>query len=237
MFQFKKTILTLSILSVFALAYGRDASIAAYKQAQAKTYEDEQGKVDAIMGAMESGKTEELIRLVGKEKRIRPTTIETFKPLLDARVLDSNEKDPSKFITSRNGSSISCIAVESVAKMKQIVLERNLSTIAIDEAQFFDKKEIMEFVHEMLALHKRIIISGLDLDFRGETFGAMGDLAALADTVTKLPAICAVCGKDTYCITQRIVDGKPAHYNDQIFEIGDQQYEPRCRNCHVVLRD
>lgn len=190
-----------------------------------------------IVGSMCSGKTEALIAAASKFVIANPCLIGIFKPCLDTRVLVNNEKDPSIYITSRNGGSIKCIAVGDVAEMKKIVIEKNYAVIAIDEAQFFHKQELILFVHEMLALRKKIIISGLDLDFRSETFGAMGDLLALADEVIKLTAICTECCSDTYCITQRIIDGKPAHYNDPIIMVGDIEYKPRCRNCHVIRKD
>ncbi len=190
-----------------------------------------------ICGSMCSGKTEGLILCASRFLMANPFLIGIFKPCLDNRVLANNEKDPSRFISSRNGSSIECISVIDVAAMKAIVLEKGYAVIAIDEAQFFNKEELIVFVREMLALNKKIIISALDLDFRAEPFGAMGDLLALADEVIKLSAICTECGSDTYCITQRIIDGKPAHYNDPIIMVGDIQYTPRCRNCHVIRRD
>lgn len=195
------------------------------------------GSLTVYCGSMCSGKSEETIRFASRQCVANPKIIGVFKPALENKRLTNNDKDPLKFITSRNGGSISCIAVANVAEMKRIINENNYSIIAIDEAQFFDKQELIDFVHQMLTLNKKIIIFGLDLDFRGETFGAMGELLALADEVIKLKAICACCGQDTYCITQRIIDGIPAHYNDPIVMIGASQYEARCRNCHVIRRD
>lgn len=193
-----------------------------------------------IVGSMCSGKTEAFIAEASKYLIANPELIGIFKPNLDDRVLANNEKDPAMFIASRNGSSIKCTAVVDVAAMKKIVMEKNHAVIAIDEGQFFNKEDLMTFVHEMLALHKKIIISGLDLDFRAETFGAMGDLLALADEVVKLTAICTECGCDTYCITQRMIDGKPAHYNDPVVMVDNNKivhYEPRCRSCHIIRKD
>lgn len=190
-----------------------------------------------IVGSMCSGKTEAFIAETSKYLIANSDLIGIFKPNLDTRILVNNEKDPSQFITSRNGASIKCTAVIDVAEMKKIILEKKYAVIAIDEAQFFNKEELLKFVHEMLALHKKIIISGLDLDFRAETFGAMGDLLALADEVIKMTAICTQCGSDTYCITQRIIDGQPAHYNDPIIMVGDIEYKPCCRNCHIIRKD
>ena len=195
------------------------------------------GSIEVYCGSMCSGKTEEAIRFISRQLIANPKIIGVFKPLLDNRKLENNEKDPSLFIASRNGGSISCTAIADVAEMKEIALNNSYSIIAIDEAQFLNKQDLLEFIHEMLSFGKRIVIFGLDLDFRGKTFGAMGEILALADKVTKLTAICSVCGQDTYCITQRIIDGNPAHYNDPIIMVGDQQYEPRCRKCHIVRKD
>src|SRR3990167_3770698 len=128
------------------------------------------GSLHLHVGSMCSGKTEVLIADASKYINANPELIGIFKPNLDTRVLANNEKDPSVFIASRNGSSIKCKAVANVAEMKKTILEKNYVVIAIDEAQFFNKEELITFVHEMLALHKKIIISGLDLDFRAETF-------------------------------------------------------------------
>ncbi|MBV8661200.1 MAG: thymidine kinase [Candidatus Dependentiae bacterium] len=195
------------------------------------------GSLTVYCGSMYSGKTEEAIRFISRQLIANPKIIGVFKPLLDNRKLANNEKDPSKFITSRNGGSVGCIAVAEVAEMKKIIHENNYTIIAIDEAQFFDKQELIKFVHEMLILDKKIIIFGLDLDFKGETFGAMGELLALADQVIKLTAVCSGCGQDTYCITQRIINGVPAHYNDPLIVVGTSQYEPRCRKCHIIRKD
>ena len=223
MFNLKKIVL-LSIMTILSTA--------------TQTFTTSQsGYLHLFVGSMCSGKTEALIAEASKYLIANPELIGIFKPNLDDRVLANNVKDPSVFITSRNGSSIKCISVVDVAEMKKIVLEKNYAVIAIDEAQFFNKEELIKFIHEMLALNKKIIISGLDLDFRAETFGAMGDLLALADQVTKLTAICTECGSDTYCITQRIIDGKPAHYNDPIIMVGDIEYKPRCRSCHIIRKD
>lgn len=187
-------------------------------------------------GSMCSGKSEEIIRVTGRQQIANPSIIGVFKPCIDNRWLQDNEADPILHITSRNGGSIPCIAVADVAQMKQIVLARHYTIIAIDEAQFFHKIDLINFVQEMLALGKKIIIFGLDLDFRGEPFGAMGDLLAMADKVVKLTAICSCCGNDTYCITQRIINGKPAAYDDPIIMVGNSEYEPRCRRCHIIRK-
>lgn len=195
------------------------------------------GSLIVYCGSMCSGKTEEAIRVVSRQFIANAKIMGVFKPLLDDRKLANNEKDPALFIASRNGGSVGCTGVADVAAMRKLVINNGYTIIAIDEAQFFEKQSLLAFIHEMLALNKKIIIFGLDLDFRGETFGAMGDLLAMADHVTKLTAVCSGCGQDTYCITQRIIDGIPAHYNDPLIMVGASQYVPRCRNCHIVRKD
>lgn len=218
MYSLNKIFLSLSIFFCTASAYSA-------------------GSLTVYCGSMCSGKTEEAIRVVSRQFIANAKIMGVFKPLLDDRKLANNEKDPALFIASRNGGSVACTGVVDVAEMKKIVLKNSYTIIAIDEAQFFNKQELLAFVHEMLALNKKIIIFGLDLDFRGETFGAMGELLALADQVVKLTAVCSHCGQDTYCITQRIIDGIPAHYNDPLIMVGASQYVPRCRTCHIVRRD
>lgn len=188
-------------------------------------------------GSMCSGKTEEAIRFVSRQFIANPKIIGVFKPSLDDRKLSDNEKDPLRFIASRNGGSINCTAVHDVSDIEALVELHNYSIIVLDEAQFFNKEGLLTFVHKMLSLDKKIVVFGLDLDFKGETFGAMGELLAMADEVNKLTAICSCCGRDVYCITQRIIDGRPAHYNDPIIMVGASQYEPRCRKCHVIRKD
>ena len=101
---------------------------------------------------------------------------------------------------------------------------------------------------DKLALNKVLIMDGAmgtmvqkykleELDFRGEPFGPMPELLAFADHVFKLKAICNSCGDDTFCLSQRLIDGKPAHYNDPLIVVGASQYEPRCRKCHIIRKD
>jgi thymidine kinase len=188
-----------------------------------------------ICGSMASGKSDEFIRWSRRRMVASPDEVCVFKHVWDNRVLNDNNADPATHVSSRSGSSIKCIGVLTTTEMENIIQEHNYSTIAIDEAQFFDKNELLAFVRRMLSQKKDVIVAGLDLDFRGETFGAMGDLLALADTVVKLKAICSVCKQDKYCITQRTIDGKPAYYQDPIVMVGESDYTPRCRDCHTVI--
>ena len=188
-----------------------------------------------ICGSMASGKSDEFIRWSRRRMIANPGEVGIFKHAWDDRVLNDNQVDPTTHVSSRSGSSIQCIPVHDVNQMQSIIEKHNYSTVAIDEAQFFEKSSLLAFVHKMLHLKKDVIVAGLDLDFKGETFGAMGDLLALADEVVKLKAICSVCKQDKYCITQRMIDGKPAYYQDPIVMVGESAYEARCRDCHHVI--
>lgn len=195
------------------------------------------GSLVMICGSMCSGKTEELIRIMSRQLMVNKSSVQTFKPLLDTRVLKTNSKDPARFITSRNGSFLPCIGVNSVKDMELYIEQNNISTVAMDETHFFDPKQLTAFVKKIVTSGKKVILAGLDLDFRGEPFGAMGDLLAYADNVIKLTAICASCRKDRYCLTQRTINGQPAHYLDPIIQVGENEYEPRCRPCHILRTD
>lgn len=198
----------------------------------------DRGSLHVICGSMCCGKSEKLIQDVSRFI-LAGYKVVVFKPAIDNRAILQLELDPLTYISSRSGSWIDCVPVQNCKEMYSILDQTNATVIAIDEVMFFTQqsKELIEFIKYAVAKNKKIMIAGLDLNFRGEPFGPMPELLALADTVTKLPAICSVCGTDTYCITQRLVDGKPAHYNDPLIVVGASQYEPRCRNCHIIRKD
>ena len=187
-----------------------------------------------------SGKSEELIRQVGRFI-LAGFNVIAFKPAIDTRKLLNLDQDPLSYIPSRTGSWINCNAVTSVDHMKQIIDELQPAVIAIDEVNFFvgqnEQDEFIELIQSLVKSGKKIIIAGLDLNFRAEPFAPMPELLAFADQVLKLPAICSICGNDVFCITQRLIDGRPARYNDPLIIVGDSEYEPRCRECHVILKD
>lgn len=195
------------------------------------------GSLTVICGSMCSGKSEELIRQVGRFI-LAGFHVMAFKPAMDNRKMLHLELDPQDYIPSRTGSWINCIAVTSVAHMQKIIEEKNPSVIAIDEVNFFlgEQDKLVTFVEQLVSNNKKVIISGLDLNFRAEPFSPMPELLAFADQVMKLSAICSICGNDVFCITQRLIDGKPAHYNDPLIVVGANQYEPRCRKCHIILK-
>jgi thymidine kinase len=184
------------------------------------------GSIEVICGSMFSGKTEELIRRV-RRAIIAKQHVQVFKPSLDDRYgIES--------VTSHNGQKVEA---EPVPTSKDIyeLLQKETTVVAIDEAQFFDAN--VSEVAEMLAGRGiRVIVAGLDMDFRGEPFGQMPNLMCMAESVTKLRAICVVCGEYA-SFTQRLVNGKPAHYDDPIILVGAQEsYEARCREHHSVPR-
>ena len=175
---------------------------------------------------MFSGKTDELIRRLVRA-RIAKQTVQVFKPAVDVRY--AMEK-----VTSHAGSNFDAMPV---ARANEILskIKPETTVIGIDEAQFFDD-EILNLVKELARRGLKVIVAGLDTDFRGEPFGAMPTLMAEAEQVEKLHAICMVCGGEA-SRTQRLVDGKPARFDDPIVIVGAAElYEARCRTHHEVPR-
>lgn len=183
------------------------------------------GWLEVITGSMFSGKSEELIRRV-KRAKIARQTVQVFKPSIDDRY---NARED---VISHNGDKVEAIPVDGSAELRAAVRPKT-DVVAIDEAQFFDMG-LVDVCRELADSGKRVIIAGLDLDFRGEPFGPMPVLLAEAEYVTKLQAICVRCGNPA-TRTQRMVNGQPANYNDPLIVIGAQEnYEARCRKCHEV---
>jgi thymidine kinase len=184
------------------------------------------GSVEVICGSMFSGKTDELIRRL-RRATIARQHVQVFKPAVDWRY--SVEK-----VTSHAGSDYAAIPIEKAAEIRNR-LDKDTTVVAIDEAQFFDE-EIIQVVDELAGMKLRIIVAGLDTDFRGEPFGPMPVLMARAEHVDKLQAICMVCGEPA-SRTQRLVNGKPARYHDPVVIVGAaEMYEARCRMHHEVPR-
>ncbi len=185
------------------------------------------GIVEVITGPMFCGKTEELIRRL-RRACIAKQKVQVFKPIIDQRY--SIEK-----VTSHAGSEFEAIPIEKASQIYNH-LQEDTTVVGIDEAQFFDD-EIIPIVQQLAEKGCRVIITGLDTDFRGEPFGPMPILLAQAEKVDKLTAICMVCG-ETATRTQRLINGKPAHYNDPVVVVGAAElYEARCRLHHSVIRD
>jgi thymidine kinase len=185
------------------------------------------GSIEVIVGSMFSGKTDELIRRL-RRATIARQKIQVFKPIIDNRY--AVEK-----VASHDGNVFEALPIEC-ARDILTHLQDDTTVVGIDEAQFFDP-EITEIANQLAERGLRVLVAGLDMDFRGEPFGPMPLLLSQADQVDKLRAICIICGESAYC-TQRLVNGKPAHYDDPIVIVGAQEmYEARCRECHEVPRD
>ncbi len=187
-------------------------------------YTGKEGWIEVICGSMFAGKTEELIRRI-KRLQYAKKNILVFKPNIDNRF--SIEE-----IVSHSGMSLKSIVVENPMEILKNI-DGRVDAVAIDEIQFFSS-EIVEVVDYLADRGIRVIAAGLDRDFRGEPFGALPQLLTKAEFVTKLTAICNVCGAPA-TRTQRLVNNKPASFNDPIVYVGaSETYEPRCRHCHQV---
>jgi thymidine kinase len=185
------------------------------------------GWIEVICGSMFSGKTEELIRRI-RRARIAKQKVQVFKPALDSRY-------HAEQVSSHDGLRWEAVPVGNAREILDL-LDPDTNVVAVDEAQFFDW-ELSEVCNELAHRGLRVILGGLDMDFRGEPFGPMPLLMAEAEEVTKLQAICVVCGAPA-SRTQRLIDGRPAAYDDPIILVGgSESYEARCRHCHEVPRE
>lgn len=186
------------------------------------------GKIEVICGPMYCGKTEELIRRLFRAK-LAKQNVQVFKPIIDDRYAGVFK------ISSHSGSKYDAVPVKKAAEVVPLILEKT-TVVGFDEVQFFDD-EILEIAESLANRGIRVIIAGLDLTFTGEPFGIIPNLMAIAEDVSKLSAICMVCG-DLATRSQRLVNGSPAHYNDPIIIVGaEEMYEARCREHHFVPRD
>jgi thymidine kinase len=182
------------------------------------------GWIEVICGSMFSGKTEELIRRV-RRAQIARQQVQVFKPAIDTRYA-------GREVTSHNGMQVEAVPVEGTAQLRTLI-EPDTTVVALDEAQFFDD-EVVKLCAALADRGVRVIVAGLDMDFRGEPFGPMPTLMARAERVDKVQAICLVCGGPA-SRTQRLIDGQPAAYDDPVILVGASEvYEARCRGCHVV---
>lgn len=184
------------------------------------------GYVEVITGCMFAGKTEELIRRV-KTLEFAKKNVVVFKPIIDNRYSENE-------IVSHAGSHVVGIKVKDSKDIARYLhTHPQIEVIAIDEVQFFDH-DIALVINQQADLGKRVMVAGLDMDFRGEPFGIMPKLMTTAEFVTKLTAVCSRCGAPA-TRTQRLVDGRPANYDDPTILVGAaESYEPRCRHCHQV---
>ncbi len=183
------------------------------------------GSIEVICGVMFSGKSEELIRRV-RRAIIARRKVEVYKSHLDARYAGLYH------VSSHDGLEIDATPVDSASEIfRQVGPDTEM--VAIDEAQFLDH-DIVTVATALAARGLRVALAGTDTDFRGEPFGPMGALMAVAEQVDKLRAICVVCG-DLACRNQRLIDGRPARYDSPTIMVGGREsYEARCRHCHRV---
>src|SRR5689334_20151497 len=185
------------------------------------------GWIEVIAGVMFSGKSEELIRRV-RRSIIARTRVQVFKSHLDARYAGIYA------ISSHDGRTVQAIPADSAAQISQQI-DAMAHVVAIDEAQFMDEG-IVPLVTSLAARGRRVILAGTDTDFRGEPFGPMPELMAIAEVVDKLHAICVLCGGPA-SRNQRLIEGRPARYDSPTIMVGGQEsYEARCRACHQVPR-
>ena len=187
-----------------------------------QSYRD--GWIETISGCMFAGKTEELIRRI-KVLEFAKKEIMVFKPVIDNRYSDSK-------VVSHAGSSVESYIISDALEILDMI-KPTTQVVAIDEVQFFDDN-VCAVCNELADRGIRVMAAGLDTDFKGEPFGPMPQLITEAEFVTKLAAVCNKCGAPA-TRTQRIVNGKPASYNDPIILVGAaESYEARCRHCHEV---
>jgi thymidine kinase len=185
------------------------------------------GSIEVIAGVMFAGKREELIRRV-RRAVIARRKVQVFKSHLDSRYAGLYS------VSSHDGTELDAAPVDSAAEVFRLARPET-ELVAVDEAQFLDHG-ITRVATALADRGARVILAGTDTDFRGEPFGPMGELMAVAERVDKLLAICVICG-DLACRNQRLVDGKPAQWGAPTIMIGGREsYEARCRACHAVPR-
>jgi len=182
------------------------------------------GQIEVVCGSMFSGKTEELIRRV-RRAIIAKQKVQVFKPQIDNRY-------GIEQVTSHNGQNVRAQPIGSSQDILKKLCQ-DTTVVALDETQFFDDG-VVDVAEQLANKGIRVIIAGLDTDFRGEPFGPMPEFLCRAEEVTKLRAICVECGNPA-TRTQRLVDGQPAYYDDPIIMVGaEERYEARCREHHCV---
>jgi len=185
------------------------------------------GWLEVITGPMYCGKSEELIRRLRRVK-IAKQKVKVFKPVLDNRY---SKKD----VVSHSGNSIEAVPVDHPEEILERI-DDSVNVIGIDEAQFFHE-DLIEICEDLADRGIRVILAGLDKDFRNQPFGPMPELMARAEYVDKLHAICIQCGEPA-SRTQRLIDGEPAAADDPVILVGAAEvYEARCRSCHAIKKE
>jgi len=183
------------------------------------------GSLEVICGPMFSGKSEELIRRLRRAQIARQNVL-TCKHSLDNRYM-------IECIISHDGNKLEAEAIEEVSDLMRLGLDKKIDVVGIDEVQWFET-QIVSVICDLIEAGKRVIVAGYELDFRAMPVGPMPTLLSIADKVTKLQAICTICGKDAN-LTQRLVNNQPAKYEDPDIVVGGAEgYQARCRNCHII---
>ena len=201
----------LSIFAVEAAVSARCSSIEAMFSENTK----KSGCIEVICGSMFSGKTEELLRRLRRAKIARQT-VEIFKPTIDIRY---DETD----VVSHDKNAIASTPVDNSANI--LLLSSQVDVVGIDEAQFFDEG-LVEVAQQLADQGVRVVIAGLDMDFRRQPFGPMPGLCAIADSVTKVHAVCVECGRLASYSFRRV-------QGDQQVMLGElNEYSPLCRTCY-----
>jgi thymidine kinase len=185
----------------------------------------EKGSLEVICGPMFSGKSEELIRRL-RRAQIAKQNVLTCKHSLDNRYM-------IECIISHDGNKLEAEATGDVNDILRLGMNNKVEVVGIDEIQWFGPA-IVSVICQLIENGKRVIVAGYELDFRARPVGQMPILLSIADKVTKLQAICTICGKDA-TLTQRLVNNKPAKFDDPDIVVGgSENYQARCRNCHVI---
>ena len=185
------------------------------------------GRIECITGSMFSGKSEELIRRIRRVLYAKQKIV-VFKPEIDQRYKKQS-------VVTHNGRSVDAISIGHSNEIRGYITN-DIDVVAIDEAQFFDDG-LVYVIQNIAKSNIRVIVAGLDMDFTGNPFEPMPHIMAIAEQVTKLSAVCTVCG-GIASRTQRLINGAPAHIDDPLILVGaDESYEPRCREHHIVKTD
>lgn len=183
-------------------------------------YTHKRGSIEVICGSMFSGKTEELLRRL-KRARIARQRVEIFKPSIDTRYAKAD-------VVSHDHNALRATPVDAANSM--LLLVGDVDVVGIDEAQFFDNT-LRDVCNALADRGLRVIVAGLDMDFRGEPFGPMPALMAIADDVTKVHAICVHCGSPAYVSHRLVADAQ------QVLLGETDKYEPICRQCFHRLKN
>jgi thymidine kinase len=183
------------------------------------------GWVEVICGVMFSGKSEELMRRV-RRATLAKKRCQVFKSHLDERYGGIHS------VGSHDGSKVEAVPISNSTELAER-MRPDTQVVAVDEVQFLDRG-IVDVANALADRGVRVILAGTDMDFRGQPFGSINDLLAIAETVTKLHAICVRCG-NLATRNQRLINGEPAPAEGPTIQVGGlESYEARCRMCHEV---